>query len=101
MRKLMLVVALAAAACGDGNSQEPCTSPNGACIEIEAGPDAYSRTQGAMITSRSGDIIHLGKGTYPMPIDLTLDVDNVTIRGEGMDQTVLTFDDQIEGAQGL
>jgi parallel beta-helix repeat protein len=90
-----------AVSCGDGGTTETCTGPNGPCIEIAAGADAYGRIQEAMITALPGDVIHLGPGTYDMPLDLTLQIDGVTVRGSGMDQTILTFANQIEGAQGI
>jgi parallel beta-helix repeat protein len=104
-RVLIAALSLAASSCGDnGSTTETCTSANGPCIEIAAGPDAYGRIQEAMITAVPGDVIHIGPGTYDMPLDLSLRIDGVTVRGSGMDgpdQTVLTFANQIEGAQGI
>src|SRR5262245_37701009 len=101
---MICALALAASSCGGDGSTDTCTGPNGPCIEIAAGDNAYGRSQEAMITAQPGDIIHLGPGLYDMPLDLSLRIDGVTVRGSGMDgpdATVLTFANQIEGAQGI
>ena len=41
------------------------------------------------------------EGRYEFTDGLSLDVDNVILRGEGMDKTILSFSNQQSGAQGL
>jgi parallel beta-helix repeat protein len=58
--------------------------------------------QEQLITAKPGDVIIIGEGTHYFDRQLSLiDVENVTIRGSGMDKTVLSFSGQIEGAEGL
>jgi parallel beta-helix repeat protein len=58
--------------------------------------------QEMLITAQPGDTIRIGSGTFSFTRPLSLfDIENVTITGEGMDQTTLLFRDQVEGAEGL
>ena len=101
MRILFAVIALFAAACAD--ESEPCQGPSRPCIEIEPsqGGDDYVAVETALIEAEPGDVIVLHAGDYHFPLGLSLDVDEVELRGDGMDQTVLSFDGQLDGAQGL
>src|SRR6187397_1614030 len=101
MRILFAVIALFAAACAD--ESEPCQGPSRPCIEIEPsqGGDDYVAVETALIEAEPGDVIFLHAGDYHFPLGLSLDVDEVELRGDGPDQTVLSFDGQLDGAQGL
>jgi parallel beta-helix repeat protein len=46
-------------------------------------------------------VVEFAEGTYAFTSSLSLDVDGVTIRGAGMDKTILSFKDQDAGAEGL
>ena len=70
-------------------------------IIIEAGPNAHERLQEAMILMKNGDTLIIDSGNYIFEDSLSLDVDNVTIKGKGMNETILDFKDQKTGAQGL
>jgi len=70
-------------------------------IIIEAGPNAHERLQEAMILMKDGDTLIIDSGNYIFEDSLSLDVDNVTIKGKGMNETILDFKDQKTGAQGL
>ncbi|MEL6862119.1 MAG: parallel beta-helix domain-containing protein [Pseudomonadota bacterium] len=54
-----------------------------------------------LIEAEPGDVIELPEGTFSFDRGLSLTVDGVTIRGQGMDKTVLSFANQIAGAEGL
>ena len=71
--------------------------------EISKGPSINSQeqVQEALILAKPGDTINLEEGLYQFEDGLSLDIDNVTIIGAGMDKTVLSFADQKSGAQGL
>ena len=58
--------------------------------------------QELLIRAQPGDTIRIGKGlhTFERPLSL-FDVENVTITGEGIDHTTLSFREQIEGAEGI
>lgn len=96
---VIIGAALAAAGCGD--SAEPCEGPNGPCIEIAPGPDVQQEAQTALIDARPGDVILFRAGTHQLTRGLSLTVEGVTIRGEGIDDTILSFAGQTDGAQGL
>lgn len=57
--------------------------------------------QGALIAAASGDTICLGAGTFAVQSELSLSVADVTLRGAGMEQTILDFSGQLVGANGL
>ena len=68
---------------------------------ITPGDDAQERLQEALILAEPGDEIVLSAGRYALTDGLSLDVDNVTLRGEGMDGTVLDFTAQQGAGEGL
>ena len=55
----------------------------------------------ALETAVPGDVIEIPAGTFTFKRSLILNTDNVTIRGAGMDQSILSFKGQIAGAEGL
>ena len=68
---------------------------------IQPGPLSYEEIQKALILSKPGDIIELGEGIFEFEDGLSLDVNNVTISGEGINKTILSFKNQKSGAEGL
>lgn len=86
-------------------AQTPATaedsSPNIAASEMTAAPDAYTAIQQALMMAEPGAVIELGPGRYELTEGLSLNVDDVTIKGAGMDQTILSFRTQESGAEGL
>ncbi len=67
---------------------------------IVAGPDAPKRAQAALIEAKAGDVIELGPGRFDFKSTLSLDVSGVTIRGQGVDKTILSFKEQGQGTGG-
>ncbi len=70
-------------------------------IFIDPGPDVQERLQEAMILMNEGDTLTIRSGYYSFEDSLSLDIDNVVIKGEGMNETILDFKNQQSGAQGL
>lgn len=70
-------------------------------IEIEPGEGVQEALQEALIMAAPGSVIELKAGFYELTNALSLDVPNVTIRGAGMDETILSFKNQISGSEGL
>ena len=70
-------------------------------IIIEPGENAQERLQEAMILMEEGDTLLIKSGYYSFEDGLSLDIDGVTVIGEGMDKTILDFKNQQSGAQGL
>jgi len=54
-----------------------------------------------LLDAKPGDVIEIPEGTFAFDRSLSLTVDGVTIRGAGMDKSILTFKNQIAGAEGL
>ena len=70
-------------------------------ITVEAGGDAQERLQEALILAEPGDVVELGAGTFELTDGLSLDVDKVTIKGQGMDKSILSFAGQLGAGEGL
>jgi len=68
---------------------------------ITPGEGAQERLQEALILAEPGDTIMLEAGRYALTDGLSLDVDGVTVRGAGMDGTVLDFTGQEGSGEGL
>jgi parallel beta-helix repeat protein len=67
-----------------------------------AQPDVEKRLQTALILAKNGETIELPAGRVELTGTLSLDAKkNVTIRGAGQDQTILSFKNQKQGAEGL
>ena len=70
-------------------------------ITVAAGADAQTRLQEALIVAEPGDVIELGEGRFTLTDGLSLAVDRVTIRGAGMQRTILDFTGQLGAGEGL
>jgi parallel beta-helix repeat protein len=70
-------------------------------FRIRPGPQAQTQLQAALIEARPGDTVRLSDGRYDLTAGLSLDVDRVTVRGEGPGKSVLSFTGQTVGAEGL
>ena len=70
-------------------------------IIIPPSKDSQERLQEALILANPGDIIQLTTGIYNLEDSLSLDIDEITIQGDGHENTILNFSDQKSGAQGL
>tara|TARA_R110002073_G_scaffold312530_1_gene483999 strand:- start:3189 stop:4427 length:1239 start_codon:yes stop_codon:yes gene_type:complete len=54
-----------------------------------------------LIDAQPGDVIEIPEGVFAFDRSLSLTVDGVTLRGQGPERTILTFQDQVQGAEGL
>ncbi|MBE65514.1 MAG: hypothetical protein CMQ30_02445 [Gammaproteobacteria bacterium] len=54
-----------------------------------------------LIEAEPGSVIEVPAGTHNFSRSLSLDVPGVTIRGAGMNQSILSFSNQMQGAEGL
>lgn len=70
-------------------------------ISVAPGADAQEALQLALLDAQPGDVVELAAGRFELTDGLSLDVDGVTIKGAGPDITVLSFDNQQGGAEGL
>ncbi len=70
-------------------------------VYISPSEDPYTEIQEALILASPGDVIHLSAGLYELEDSLSIDVNNLILEGEGINETVLSFKNQLSGAQGL
>ena len=67
-----------------------------------ADQDAYNKLQAQLLDAKPGSIIEIPAGIYELDRSLSLDaIARVTIRGAGIDKTILSFKTQQAGAEGL
>ena len=74
---------------------KPGATSDAATKEVEA------KLQQQLLDAKPGDVITIPAGTFHFDRSLSLDVDGVTIKGAGMDKTILSFKGQKAGAEGL
>lgn len=91
---VLALVALAACSRQD-KAKEPATPG------AEQGAAYQDTLMTALLDAKPGDVIEIPAGKFSFDRSLSLAVDGVTIRGKGMDKTILSFRDQIAGAEGL
>ncbi|WP_397422327.1 parallel beta-helix domain-containing protein [Phenylobacterium sp.] len=70
-------------------------------IAVGPGPDAQERIQTALLDAKPGDTVQFAAGRYELTDGLSLDVNNVTVKGAGPDATVLSFKGQKGAGEGL
>lgn len=70
-------------------------------VVIHPGPNVQEEAQTALIQAKPGDTIEFAEGTFTFSQTLSLAVENVTVRGKGIDKTLLSFKDQQAGAAGF
>ena len=64
--------------------------------------DIYKNIQSRLILAENGEVINLPEGKFYLSRSLWGEnLNNVTIKGEGIDKTILSFEKQIEGAEGI
>ncbi len=57
--------------------------------------------QTQLLDAKPGDVIEIPEGKHSFSRSLSLTVDGVTVRGAGMGKSILSFTNQIAGAEGL
>lgn len=70
--------------------------------QIFAQADFEKKLQTKLILAEDGDVINIEAGKFLLTKSLSLDgKKNITIRGKGIDKTVLNFKAQTQGAEGI
>src|SRR5947209_7455109 len=100
-----MVAALGIAACGkqpggDREARQSTSQTAAKVTRMDAGPQAQKLAQTALIKAKPGEIIEFGPGKFEFQATLSLDVDSITIRGQGPDATTLSFRNQGQGTGG-
>ena len=70
-------------------------------LSVAPGPDAQERIQTALLDARPGDTVQMTAGRYELTDGLSLDIDNVTVKGAGPGATILSFKGQKGAGEGL
>lgn len=79
-----------------------CGQPGGAPSPQETGDTAFQETlMTQLLDAQPGDVITIPEGVFAFDRSLSLTVDGVTVRGAGMDKSILSFKNQIAGAEGF
>lgn len=93
---MAVAATLALSACGGG--QPAATAPP----PVPAAPaDAATHFQQQLLQARPGEVITLPAGTLHFRRGLVLRTNGVTIRGAGIEKTILSFKGMVSGPQGL
>jgi parallel beta-helix repeat protein len=87
-----LAAVFAAAGCGKKEASAPA-APKAAPFE-----EAF---QQKLLDAKPGDVIEVPEGVFSFDRSLSLRVDGVTIKGAGMEKSILSFKKQAQGAEGL
>ncbi|MDH4570129.1 hypothetical protein E8E95_25920 [Pseudomonas sp. BN414] len=85
----LLALALLLAGCGD-QADSPVTHA-----------DFQKDLQARLIKAKPGSVIEIPAGKWQLDRGLSLKVSGVTLKGAGMDKTILSFKGQKAGAEGL
>ena len=90
--RMLFLMGIAASAflngCGSENISEPA-------IPFE------EQLQEKLISATSGEVITIPEGVHNISRSLSLNVSGVTIKGEGMEKSILSYKNQVQGAEGL
>lgn len=101
MNRRLLILAGMMALIGCGRSSVVTLPAPQRVVKIEPGPNVQDETQTALIKAKAGDVIEFGAGTFEFTRGLSLAVADVTVRGQGMEKTILSFKKQDAGSEGL
>ena len=71
-------------------------------LAAEYDDSMYKKIQTELIMAKDGETIYLPKGKHKIIRRLWGEnLSNVTLVGQGIDETILSFESQIEGAEGI
>jgi parallel beta-helix repeat protein len=114
LRALILAITVSFLwACSSGNNNSDNEAiidtgdpdfPGYLVVSLEAGADLETRALEALINAEPNTVIQLPAGIYDFVDGLSSSVDNIVLRGTGMDAesgTVLRFDNSTNGAEGI
>jgi parallel beta-helix repeat protein len=98
----LIFIGLLSACSDDGKtSAEGTSSTTSNTTFAPAVQDMQKHLQLQFLKAKPGDVIRIPAGKFEMTRSLSLKVDGVTVRGAGMDKTILSFKNQISGAEGM
>jgi parallel beta-helix repeat protein len=68
---------------------------------VQPSPHAQRDFLALLIQAIPGDVIELAAGKFNFDMDLEVTTNNITIRGQGPDKTILSFKNQHMGSKGI
>ena len=78
---------------GDPGTGDPGDGASGRVLFIDDSEDEEDKALSAFFSARDGDTIEFGEGTFDLSTTLVMShKNNITIKGQGMDKTVLYFE---------
>lgn len=97
LRKIALTaLPLILVSCGDTETASTVTD------NVALPQQSYAeQLQTQLIRAQAGDVITIPAGVHEIDRSLSLNVSGVTIRGAGMNESILSFKNQVQGAEGL
>jgi parallel beta-helix repeat protein len=98
MVKTFVLVSLAVGLAVFANACSSATSNEAAAVSPA---DFAKKLQEDLIKAKPGNVIELPAGKFKLEKTLSLNVDKVTVRGKGMDKTILSFTGQSKGSAGM
>lgn len=69
--------------------------------QLGPGNNLQYRLQELLIATVPGDVIEFTAGKFELTRQIDIATDNLTLRGQGSDQTILSFKGQLSGGQGI
>ena len=94
MRKTYMLIAAAMLLAGCGHNEQQAQ-------QSQSDQSFQSTLEQQLLDAKPGSVIDIPAGHYSLKRGLSLRIDGVTIRGAGMDKTVLSFKGQVVGPEGL
>jgi parallel beta-helix repeat protein len=86
-----LLVTASLGSVGCGSDGDPCAGVEGDCVALPRGTASEDVVR-AFVEAQAGQTIAFGKGTFRLDQVLDLNpVPGVTVRGQGIDETILSF----------
>lgn len=70
-------------------------------ISVAPGDRSQERLQEALIAAEPGDVVELAEGKFVLTDGLSLDVNGVTLKGQGVQKSILDFSGQKGAGEGL
>lgn len=101
MRWTFLLLLLAAGCLNNQTAATKKTKPPAVTVQVKPGGNDQEDFLTALIKAKPGTLIELDAGTYEFTGSLSLTVPGVTIRGAGIDKTILSFKKQDQGKEGM
>jgi parallel beta-helix repeat protein len=92
--RVLLALAAATVLCA-------CTKTTPSAGDAKVDTELQKKIQEQLLDAKPGSVVEIPAGSYHFDRGLSLRVSGVTVRGAGMDKTILSFKDQTSGPEGL